>query len=120
MQYGSVVRIVTTTPFEGQRPGTSGLRKKTRVFSQPHYVENFVQSIFDVVKEDASDVSCEALVIGGDGRYFNRAALQVIVRLAVANGFGKILVARGGILSAPAASAVIRARGALGGLILSA
>ena len=115
------MNTIPTTPFQDQRPGTSGLRKKTRQFSQPRYVENFVQSIFDVLREDvAKDLSDKTLVIGGDGRYFNRPAIQNILRVAAANGFGTIMVARGCILSTPAMSAVIRKRSALGGLILSA
>jgi phosphoglucomutase len=116
-----MVQTVPTVPFPGQRPGTSGLRKKTRVFMQPHYVENFVQSVFDAVHEiSMADFKNETLVVGGDGRYFNRPAIQKIVRLAAANGFGHVLVGCGGILSTPAMSAVIRRRGALGGLVLSA
>jgi phosphoglucomutase len=115
------MRIVQTTPFEDQRPGTSGLRKKTRVFMQPNYVENFVQAVFDTVREDTpGGLAAETLVVGGDGRYYNRTAIQAIIRMAAANGFGRVLVGRGGILSTPAASAVIRRRRALGGLVLSA
>lgn len=115
------VRTVATTPVGGQRPGTSGLRKKTRVFMQPHYLENFVQSVFLAVAEDVPEGFADrTLVVGGDGRFYNRPAIQRIVRMAVANGFGRVLVARGGILSTPAMSAVIRGRGALGGLVLSA
>ncbi len=115
------MNVIPTTPFQDQRPGTSGLRKKTRQFAQPRYVENFVQSIFDVLREDvAPDLREKTLVVGGDGRYYNRAAIQTILRIAAANGFGQILVARGCILSTPAMSAVIRKRSALGGLILSA
>jgi phosphoglucomutase len=115
------MNTVPTTPFQDQRPGTSGLRKKTRQFSQPRYVENFVQSIFDVLREEmAKDLSEKTLVVGGDGRYYNRTAIQTILRIAAANGFGTIMVACGGILSTPAMSAVIRKRSALGGLILSA
>ncbi len=115
------MNTVPTTPFDDQRPGTSGLRKKTKQFSQPRYVENFVQSIFDVVREEmAKDLSEKTLVVGGDGRYYNRTAIQTILRIAAANGFGTIMVACGGILSTPAMSAVIRKRSALGGLILSA
>ena len=105
-----------TRPFEGQRPGTSGLRKKVTVFQQPGYLENFVQSIFDAL----DGFSGHTLVLGGDGRFFNDSAIQVIVRMAAANGFGAVLVGRHGILSTPAASCVIRARGAFGGIILSA
>ncbi|HST53887.1 MAG TPA: alpha-D-glucose phosphate-specific phosphoglucomutase [Pyrinomonadaceae bacterium] len=115
------VKTVQTTPFEGQRPGTSGLRKKTRVFMQPGYVENFVQSVFDAVRADAREgFDKETLVVGGDGRFFNREAIQIIVRMAAANGFRRLLVGRGGILSTPAVSAVIRRRRAFGGLVLSA
>ena len=115
------VLTVATNPFPDQRPGTSGLRKKTRVFMQPHYLENFVQSVFNTVREDTgAGFDKETLVVGGDGRYYNRAAIQVIVRMAAANGFGRVLVGRGGILSTPAVSATIRRRAALGGLVLSA
>ena len=107
---------IPSQPFEGQKPGTSGLRKKVKVFQQPHYLENFVQSIFDVLP----DLRGQTLVVGGDGRYYNREAMQIILRLAAANGVGRVLVGRGGILSTPAASCVIRKHGAFGGLILSA
>jgi phosphoglucomutase len=115
------VRVVSTTPFAGQRPGTSGLRKRTRVFMQPGYVENFVQSVFNSVRQDApAGLARETLVVGGDGRYFNREAIQTILRMAAANGWGRIIVGRGGILSTPAVSATIRRRQAMGGLVLSA
>src|SRR5258705_8531430 len=115
------MKTISTTPFLDQRPGTSGLRKKTRTFMQPHYVENFVQSVFNAVRESTdADFRQETLVVGGDGRYYNRAAAQTILRMAAANGFGRVLVGRGGLLSTPAISAVIRRRGALGGLVLSA
>jgi len=115
------IRQEKTTPFAGQRPGTSGLRKRTAEFMQPRYVENFVQSVFDVAREDAgASLAGRMLVVGGDGRYFNREAIQTILRLAAANGFARVVVGRDGILSTPAASALIRRRGALGGLILSA
>ena len=115
------MKTVHTTPFNDQRPGTSGLRKKTRVFMQVNYVENFVQALFDTVREATpAGFGAETLVVGGDGRYYNRTAIQTIIRMAAANGFGRVLVGRGGILSTPAVSAVIRRRGALGGLVLSA
>ena len=111
-----MIEVVPTRPFADQQPGTSGLRKKVKVFQQPHYAENFIQSVFDVVpgKEGAT------LVIGGDGRFLNREVIQVAVRMAAANGFARVLVGQGGILSTPAASHVIRLYGALGGLVLSA
>ena len=110
------VKVVATQPIAGQKPGTSGLRKKVKVFSQPGYLENFVQSIFDTL----SGQQGKTLVLGGDGRYFNDVAIQTILRMAAAAGFGRVLVGRGGILSTPAASAVIRKRRAFGGIILSA
>ncbi|MDP3906467.1 alpha-D-glucose phosphate-specific phosphoglucomutase [Novosphingobium sp.] len=105
-----------TTPFDGQKPGTSGLRKKVRVFAQPNYAENFVQAVFDVVERAPGST----LVVGGDGRYYNRTVIQQVIRMAAANGYGRVLVGQGGILSTPAASHVIRKYGASGGLILSA
>src|SRR4030095_10888666 len=118
----STVNIVKvpTTPFPDQRPGTSGLRKNTRVFMQPHYIANFVQSTFNVIRETSGELSKHTLVGGGDGRYYNREATQIIISIAVANNFGRLLVARGGLLSTPAVSEVIRRRHALGGLVLSA
>ena len=110
------ITIVSTTPYPGQKPGTSGLRKKVAEFQQPRYLENFVQSIFDSIEIPSGAV----LVLGGDGRYYNRQAIQVILKMAAANGFAKVLVGRGGILSTPAASCVIRKRAALGGIVLSA
>ena len=107
---------VATTPFSDQKPGTSGLRKKVRVFQEPHYVENFVQAIFDSLEGFRG----QALVLGGDGRYYNREVVQKVIRMAAANGFGRVLVGQGGLLSTPAASAVIRGRQAFGGIILSA
>lgn len=115
------VNSVNTHPFDDQRPGTSGLRKPTKKFQQKHYLENFIQSIFDVLRaEDASDFSKQILVIGGDGRYYNQQAIQIIIKLAAGNGIGKLLIGQNGILSTPAASALIRRSGALGGIILSA
>ncbi|MBB4197408.1 alpha-D-glucose phosphate-specific phosphoglucomutase [Rhodoblastus sphagnicola] len=110
------IKTVATKPFNDQRPGTSGLRKKTRVFQQPHYLANFVQSIFSSLEGFAG----KALVVGGDGRFFNREAIQLILKMAAANGFGEIIVGRSGILSTPAASAVIRHDKAFGGIVLSA
>ncbi|MBK8907190.1 MAG: alpha-D-glucose phosphate-specific phosphoglucomutase [Rhodospirillales bacterium] len=110
------IRTIKTTPFEGQKPGTSGLRKKVKAFQEPHYLQNFVQSIFDSL----DGYRGECLVVGGDGRYFNREAIQIIVKMAAANGFGRVLVGQGGILSTPATSCVIRKRGAFGGIVLSA
>jgi phosphoglucomutase len=108
--------VVPTTPFTDQRPGTSGLRKKVIVFQQPHYLENFVQSLFDVLP----DASGQTLVLGGDGRFYNRVAIQTILRMAACKGYARILVGQGGILSTPAVSAVIRRRAASGGIVLSA
>lgn len=110
------IKIVPTTPFEGQRPGTSGLRKKVTVFEQPRYLENFVQSVFNSLE----DFHGKTLVVGGDGRYFNRKAIQTIIKMAVANGFGELMIGKGGLLSTPATSCIIRKYQAFGGLILSA
>ncbi len=107
---------IATHRIAGQRPGTSGLRKKVTVFQQPHFLENFVQAIFDSLE----GFEGQTLVLGGDGRFYNDVAIQVIVRMAAANGFGRVLVGQNGILSTPAASCVIRKRGAFGGIILSA
>ena len=111
-----MIQTVTTTPFTDQKPGTSGLRKKVRVFAQPHYAENFVQSVFDSL----DGFEGKTLVLGGDGRYLNREVIQTVLKMAAANGFGRVLVGRGGILSTPAASHLIRSADAFGGLILSA
>ena len=110
------IQTVKTAPFAGQRPGTSGLRKKVMVFQQPGYLENFVQAIFDSLEGAAG----QTLVLGGDGRFFNRPAIHTIVRMAAAHGFGRVLVGCGGILSTPAVSCVIRKHGAFGGIVLSA
>lgn len=110
------IRTVITQPFSDQKPGTSGLRKKVPVFQQPHYLENFVQSIFDSISVPQG----ATLALGGDGRFYNRTAIQVILKMAAANGFGKVLVGQGGILSTPAASCVIRKYQTFGGIILSA
>ncbi|MDD8024660.1 MAG: alpha-D-glucose phosphate-specific phosphoglucomutase [Paracoccaceae bacterium] len=105
-----------TTPFDGQKPGTSGLRKKTKVFMQPNFLENFVQATFDAI----GGVTGKTLVLGGDGRYFGDAASQVILKMAAANGAARVIVGQGAWLSTPAASNLIRQRGADGGVILSA
>ncbi len=111
------VKTVSTTPFSDQRPGTSGLRKKTRVFMEKaNYLENFVQATFDSL----DGFKGKTLVVGGDGRYGNKEATQTIVKMAVGNGFGRVLVGQNGLLSTPAASCVIRKNDAFGGFILSA
>ena len=111
-----LVSLVNTSPFSDQKPGTSGLRKKGKVFQQAHYLENFVQSIFNTLDIPKGAV----LTLGGDGRYFNTQAIQIIIKMAAANGFAKVLVGQGGILSTPAASHIIRKYQTLGGIILSA
>ena len=107
---------IATQPFGDQKPGTSGLRKQVTVFQQRHYLENFVQSIFDSLDNYAG----QTLVVGGDGRFYNRSAIQIILKMAAANGFGKVLVGQGGVLSTPAVSCIIRKYQAFGGIILSA
>ncbi len=111
-----MANIISSKPFTDQKPGTSGLRKKVKVFQQAHYLENFVQSIFDTLKlpENAT------LTLGGDGRFYNRVAIQTIIKMAAANGFVKVIVGQGGILSTPAASHIIRKYQTFGGVILSA
>ena len=110
------IREIETSAFEGQKPGTSGLRAKTSVFMQPGYLENFVQSIFDAI----GGLQGKSVTLGGDGRYFNERAIQTILRMAAANGAVRVVVGRHGILSTPAASAVIRHLKTDGGIILSA
>ena len=109
----------TTAPFDGQKPGTSGLRKKVTVFQQPHYLANFVASIFAAVKPE-DGFAGKTLVIGGDGRFYNDTAIQLVIKMAVAQGFARILIGQNGILSTPAVSHIIRKYGAFGGVILSA
>ncbi|KAB1087973.1 alpha-D-glucose phosphate-specific phosphoglucomutase [Neorhizobium galegae] len=111
-----MIKTVSTTPFQDQKPGTSGLRKKVPVFAQVNYAENFIQSIFDSLEDFAG----QTLVIGGDGRYYNREVIQKAIKMAAAAGFGKVMVGQGGILSTPAASNIIRKYKAFGGIILSA
>lgn len=110
------IKQIKTQPFNDQKPGTSGLRKKVTQFQQTGYLENFVQAVFNTI----APCTGKTLVLGGDGRFYNREAIQVIIRMAVANGFSHILVGKGGILSTPAASCVIRKHQACGGIILSA
>lgn len=111
-----VIKTVATKPYLDQMPGTSGLRKKVPVFQQENYAENFIQSIFDV----SGDVKGKKLVIGGDGRFYNDQVIQKAIRLAVANGFGHVMIGQNGILSTPAVSNLIRKYKALGGIVLSA
>jgi phosphoglucomutase len=116
-------QTIATAPIAGQRPGTSGLRKKVSAFTQAMYLENFVQALFDVLNASGPGGQAlrgQTLVLGGDGRFHNRAAVQTILRLAAANGVERILLGRGGILSTPAVSAVIRRHQAFGGIVLSA
>lgn len=111
-----MISTVSTKPYADQKPGTSGLRKKVPVFQQENYAENFIQAIFDSLE----GFEGQTLVIGGDGRYYNREVIQVALKMAAANGFGKVMVGKGGILSTPAASHVIRKYHAFGGIVLSA
>lgn len=113
-----VVRTVPTKPIEGQKTGTSGLRKKVKVFQQENYLANWIQALFDSIP--AEDIQGSTIVLGGDGRYFNKEASQIIIKIAAANGVGKILVGQNGIISTPAVSAIIRSRKADGGFIMSA
>ncbi|MBD2240024.1 alpha-D-glucose phosphate-specific phosphoglucomutase [Aulosira sp. FACHB-113] len=110
------IQTFDTTPFPDQKPGTSGLRKAVSVFQKPHYLENFIQSIFDILE----GLQGQTLVVGGDGRYYNRQAIQIILKMAAANGVARIKVGQDGILSTPAVSAIIRKYQALGGIVLSA
>ena len=111
-----MIQTINTTPYDDQKPGTSGLRKRVTVYQQPNYVENYLQAIFDSLEGFAG----QTLVIGGDGRYYNDVAIQKAIRMAAANGFGKVMVGQNGLLSTPAASHLIRHYKAFGGLVLSA
>jgi phosphoglucomutase len=111
-----MIKKVKTTPFNDQKPGTSGLRKKVTHFARPHYAENFIQSVFDSLEGKQGTT----LVIGGDGRYFNKDVIQKAIRMAAANGFARVITGQNGLLSTPAASHLIRHNKALGGLVLSA
>src|SRR5690606_37895184 len=110
------IQIIETRPFQDQKPGTSGLRKKVKVFQQAHYLQNFVQSIVDALPAP----NRRRLIVGGDGRFYNREAIQVILEILVANGIGEVWVGEAGILSTPAVSNLIRQSGADGGIVLSA
>lgn len=110
------IQTIATTPFSDQKPGTSGLRKAVQTFQEANYLENFVQAIFNSLE----GFSGQTLVVGGDGRYYNRQAIQIILKMAAANGFGRVKVGQNGILSTPATSCVIRKYNAYGGIILSA
>lgn len=110
------IKTYNTAPYDDQKPGTSGLRKKVKVFQQPRYLENFVQAIFNSLE----DFQGKTLVLGGDGRYFNRQAIQIIIKMAAANGFAELIIGQGGLLSTPAASNIIRKYQAFGGIVLSA
>lgn len=108
-------QLISTRPFDDQKPGTAGLRKRVAVFQQPHYLENFLQAVFDCVP-----LAGASIVVGGDGRYFNRQAINTLLRMAAANGVARTVLGRGGLLSTPAASHLIRARGTGGGFVLTA
>ncbi|MCW8922127.1 MAG: alpha-D-glucose phosphate-specific phosphoglucomutase [Gammaproteobacteria bacterium] len=110
------INTIATTPCPGQKPGTSGLRKKVNVFQQAHYLENFVQSIFNV----ATELKGGLLILGGDGRYYNTRAIQIILKMAAAYGVKRVMVGEHGLLSTPAVSCLIRKHQAAGGIILSA
>ncbi len=114
------ILTIKSNPFSDQKPGTSGLRKKVRVFKQAHYLENFVQSVFDTLANNQTALQGQTLVVGGDGRYYNKQAIQIILKMAAANGLSRVLVGHQGIFSTPAASHVIRKYSAIGGLVLSA
>lgn len=118
----STIQTVQSTPIQGQKPGTSGVRKKVSEVLQPHYIENFTQSVFNTIKE-REVLEGSTLVVSGDGRYYNKTAIQSILKLAAGNKVGRVLVGQNGILSTPAVSAIIREREggiAIGGLILTA
>jgi phosphoglucomutase len=112
------IKSVPTKPIEGQKTGTSGLRKKVKVFMQENYLANWIQALFDSIPE--KDVKGSTIVLGGDGRYFNKEAAQIIIKIAAANGVGKIMVGKDGLISTPAVSAIIRKQKADGGFIMSA
>jgi phosphoglucomutase len=110
------IREIQTKPYSDQKSGTAGLRKKVAMFQQPHYLENFLQSIFDV----EPGLRGNTLIIGGDGRFYNREAIYTAVAMAAANGVARVVIGQGGLLSTPAASNLIRVRSAAGGLLFTA
>lgn len=112
------VKTVPTTPFEGQKPGTSGLRKKVKVFAEKNYTENFIQCILEAAGE--SVINGSTLVAGGDGRFFLKEAIDIIIKMCAANGVSRLMIGQNGILSTPAVSALIRANKANGGIICTA
>eukprot|EP00316_Scyphosphaera_apsteinii_P023554 CAMPEP_0119309306 /NCGR_PEP_ID=MMETSP1333-20130426/14800_1 /TAXON_ID=418940 /ORGANISM="Scyphosphaera apsteinii, Strain RCC1455" /LENGTH=593 /DNA_ID=CAMNT_0007313253 /DNA_START=129 /DNA_END=1910 /DNA_ORIENTATION=+ len=121
------VTKVATKPFDGQKPGTSGLRKKTKVFMEDNYLQNFIQSVFDALEASGTPLKGSTLVVSGDGRFYNKEAIQIVIKMAAANGVGRVWCGTSGLLSTPALSAVIRTRGRglegmspVGGFILSA
>ena len=113
-------QTINTTPYLDQKPGTAGLRKKTKVYMQDNYTANFVQSIFDVVKERGLVLENSSFVIGGDGRFYYKQALQIIAKIAIANGVKRLVIAKDGFCSSPAISTIIRKYGLQGGFILTA
>jgi phosphoglucomutase len=116
-----IVKDVATTPFLDQKPGTSGLRKRVKVFAQPQYTENFIASILSIIPHPTTKNAGHTLIVGGDGRYYVEQAVQIIIKLALATGkFNRVIVGQNGILSTPAASHLIRKRNAIGGILLTA
>ncbi|KAI8365501.1 hypothetical protein EDC96DRAFT_509923 [Choanephora cucurbitarum] len=114
------IQTIATEPFDGQKPGTSGLRKRVKVFQQKNYTENFIQAILESIPESDGGAKGATLVIGGDGRYYSDEVLQVIVKCSLGQGVSKLIVGRNGIVSTPAASNLIRKHKATGGILLTA
>ena len=104
----SKIKVVETKPYLDQKMGTSGLRKKVKIYQQPNYIENFVQSVFNSYKPE--DYKGKSLIIGGDGRFYNDVAIQLCIKIGVANGIGKIILAENGLMSTPAVSLLIRSQ----------
>ncbi|MBR1904142.1 MAG: alpha-D-glucose phosphate-specific phosphoglucomutase, partial [Alphaproteobacteria bacterium] len=111
-----MIKTVQTTPYDDQKMGTAGLRKKSKIVEQPNYVENFVQSIFDTI----GGVTGKTFVLGGDGRYYNKIAIQKIIKMAAANGMKKLIIGQNGIISTPTSSHVLLQNKADGGFVLTA